>query len=40
VHEDHRISGMRGTVGKVVGSYGGEEFVVLDVHPHVLEALY
>jgi hypothetical protein len=22
---------MRGAVGKVVGSYGGEEFVVLDV---------
>jgi hypothetical protein len=31
VREDHRISEMRGTVGKVVGSYGGDEFVVLDV---------
>jgi len=32
VREDHRISELRGTVGKVVGSYGGEEFTVLDVH--------
>lgn len=32
VREDHRISELRGTVGKVVGSYGGEEFMVLDVH--------
>ena len=31
VCEDHRISELRGTVGKVVGSYGGEQFVVLDV---------
>jgi hypothetical protein len=32
VREDHRISELRGTVGKVVGRYGGEEFMVLDVH--------
>jgi hypothetical protein len=32
VREDHRISELRGTVGKVVGSYGGEEFTVLGVH--------
>jgi hypothetical protein len=32
VREDHRISEPRGTVGKVVGSYGGEEFIVLGVH--------
>ena len=31
VCEDHGISELRGTVGKVVGSYGGEEIVVLDV---------
>jgi len=31
VREDHRIKELRGTVGKVVGSYGGEELVVLDV---------
>jgi len=31
VREDHSISELRGTVGKVVGSYGGEELVVLDV---------
>ncbi len=31
VCEDHRISELRGTVGEVVGSYGGEKFVVLDV---------
>lgn len=32
VCEDHRISELRGTVGKVVGSYGGEELMVLNVH--------
>jgi hypothetical protein len=32
VRDDHRISELRGTVGKVVGSYGGEELMVLDVH--------
>jgi hypothetical protein len=32
VHEDHRIKELRGTVGKVVGSHGGEELMVLDVH--------
>jgi hypothetical protein len=32
VREDHRIKELRGTVGKVVGSYGGEELMVLDVH--------
>jgi hypothetical protein len=32
VREDHMISELRGTVGKVVGSYGGEELLVLDVH--------
>ena len=30
--KDHNISELRGTVGKVVGSYGGEELMVLDVH--------
>ena len=32
VREDHRISELRGTVDKVVGSYGGEELMVLGVH--------
>jgi hypothetical protein len=32
VREDHRISELRGIVSKVAGSYGGEEFMVLDVH--------
>ena len=32
VREDYRDSELRGTVGKVVGSYGGEELVVLDVY--------
>ena len=32
VREDRRISEVRGMVGKVVGSYGGEEFVALEVH--------
>jgi len=32
VREDHRVSELRGTVGKVVGSYGGEELMVLNVH--------
>jgi hypothetical protein len=32
VREDHSNSELRGTVGKVVGSYGGEELMVLDVH--------
>jgi hypothetical protein len=32
VREDHRIKELRGTVGKVVGSYGGEELMVLGVH--------
>jgi hypothetical protein len=32
VREDHMISELRGTFGKVVGSYGGEELMVLDVH--------
>ena len=32
VREDHRVSELRGTVGKVVGSYGGEELMVLGVH--------
>jgi hypothetical protein len=32
VHEDHRISELRGIVGKVVGSYGGTEFIALEVH--------
>jgi hypothetical protein len=32
VCKDHNISELRGTVGKVVGSYGGEELMVLDVH--------
>ena len=32
VREDHWVSELRGTVGKVVGSYGGEELMVLGVH--------
>jgi hypothetical protein len=32
VREDHRVPELRGTVGKVVGSYGGEELMVLNVH--------
>ena len=32
VREDYRVSELRGTVGKVVGSYGGEELMVLGVH--------
>jgi len=32
VRQDHSISELRGTVGRVVGSYGGEEFTVLGVH--------
>jgi hypothetical protein len=32
VREDHRISELRGTVGKVVGIHGGEELMVLEVH--------
>jgi hypothetical protein len=32
VREDHRVSELRGTVGKVVGSYGGEELMVLNVY--------
>jgi hypothetical protein len=32
VREDHGISELRGIVGKVVGSYGGTEFVALEVH--------
>jgi len=32
VRQDHMISELRGTVGKVEGSYGGEELMVVDVH--------
>ncbi len=32
VREDHRVPELRGTVGKVVGSYGGDELMVLNVH--------
>jgi hypothetical protein len=32
VRQDHRVKELRGTVGKVVGSYGGEQLMVLDVH--------
>ncbi len=32
VREDYRISGLRGIVGKVVGSYGATEFIALEVH--------
>ena len=32
VREDHRVPELRGTVGEVVGSYGGEELMVLNVH--------
>jgi hypothetical protein len=31
VADHHRIAGRRGLVGKVVGRYGGEEHVVVDV---------
>jgi hypothetical protein len=31
VRQEHRISGQRGMVGKVVGRYGGEEYVAVDV---------
>jgi hypothetical protein len=31
VRRDHRIPGRRGMVGKVVGRYGGEEYVAVDV---------
>src|SRR3712207_2355137 len=32
MREDHRSSELRGMVGKVVGGYGGEEFVAPEVH--------
>ncbi len=32
VRKNHRVSELRGTVGKVVGRYGGEELMVLNVH--------
>ena len=32
VADHHRIEQRRGLVGKVVGRYGGEEHVVVDVH--------
>ena len=32
VREDHRVWELGGAVGKVVGSYGGEELMVLGVH--------
>jgi hypothetical protein len=31
VREHHRIAKRYGTVGEVVGRYGGEEFVAVDV---------
>jgi len=31
VRQEHRILERRGMVGKVVGKYGGEEYVVVDV---------
>jgi hypothetical protein len=31
VCQDHRIPGRRGMVGEVVGRYGGEEYVAVDV---------
>jgi hypothetical protein len=31
VRPDHRILDRRGMVGKVVGRYGGEEYVAVDV---------
>ena len=31
VRQEHRILGRRGMVGKVVGRYGGEEYVAVDV---------
>jgi hypothetical protein len=31
VRQEHRILERRGMVGKVVGRYGGEEYVVVDV---------
>ena len=32
VADNHRIEERRGLVGRVVGRYGGEEHVVVDVH--------
>jgi hypothetical protein len=31
VREHHRIAGRRGMVGRIVGRYGGEEYVAIDV---------
>ncbi len=31
VRKEHRIAERRGMVGRVVGSYGGEQYVVVDV---------
>jgi len=31
VRQEHRILGRRGTVGMVVGRYGGQEYVAVDV---------
>jgi hypothetical protein len=31
VRQEHRILGRRGMIGKVVGRYGGEEYVAVDV---------
>ena len=31
VGDDHRIARRRGMVGQVVGRYGGEEYVAIDV---------
>ena len=31
VREHHRIAGRRGMVGRIVGRYGGEEYVAVDV---------
>lgn len=31
VREHHRIAERRGMVGRIVGRYGGEEYVALDV---------
>jgi hypothetical protein len=32
VRQDHTIKELRGSVGEVVGSCGGEELMVVDVH--------
>jgi hypothetical protein len=41
VRQEHRILERRGMVGKVVGRYGGEEYVALDVRfPDGMQRLF